>query len=69
MDSSFESIGGSEIKETLKDLVLSGQMCKVEISRTTYSWLTPLSEIRENGEGISLLVDQIPDFEKALCAP
>jgi c-di-GMP-binding flagellar brake protein YcgR len=68
MDSSVESIGGSEIKETLQDLVLSGQICKVEISRTPYSWLTPLSEVREDGEGILLLVDRIPDFEKALSA-
>jgi c-di-GMP-binding flagellar brake protein YcgR len=68
MDSSVESIDGSEIKETLEELVLSGQICKVEISRTPYPWLTPLSEVREDGEGILLLVDQIPDFEKALSA-
>jgi hypothetical protein len=68
MDSSVEIIRGPKVKETLKDLVLSGQMCKMEISRTPYSWLTSLSEIKEDGEGILLLVDRIPDFEKALSA-
>ncbi len=74
MDSSVEIIRGPKVKETLQNLVLSGQMCKMEISRTPYSWLTSLSEIKEGGEGgeggegILLLVDRIPDFEKALSA-
>jgi len=68
MDSSVEIIRGPKVKEILQNLVLSGQMCKMEISRTPYSWLTLLSEIKEDGEGILLLVDRIPDFEKALSA-
>ena len=68
MDSSVEIIRGPKVKETLQNLVLSGQICKMEISRTPYSWLTSLSEIKEDGEGILLLVDRIPDFEKALSA-
>jgi c-di-GMP-binding flagellar brake protein YcgR len=66
MDSSAEIIHGPEIKETLQNLIRSGQRCKMEISRTPYSWLTSLSKIKEDGEGILLLLDHVQDFEEVL---
>jgi len=68
MDSSVEIIRGPKVKETLQNLVLSGQMCKMEISRTPYSWLTSLSDIQEDGEGILLRVDRVWDFGEILTA-
>ena len=66
MDSSAEIIRGPNVKETLQSLIGSGQICKLEISRTPYSWLTAVSEIEEGGRGVLLLVDPIRDFEIAL---
>jgi c-di-GMP-binding flagellar brake protein YcgR len=66
MDSSAEIIRGPEVKETLQNLIRSGQRCKMEISRTPYSWLTSLSKIKEDGEGILLLLDHVQDFEEVL---
>jgi c-di-GMP-binding flagellar brake protein YcgR len=68
MDSSAEIIRGPEVKETLQNLIRSGQMCKMEISRTPYCWLTLLSEVKEEKKGILLLVDRVRDFEKVLSA-
>jgi c-di-GMP-binding flagellar brake protein YcgR len=68
MDSSAEIIRGPEVKETLQNLIRSGQRCKMEISRTPYSWLTSLSKIKEDGEGILLLLDRVQDFEEVLSA-
>jgi c-di-GMP-binding flagellar brake protein YcgR len=68
MDSSAEIIRGPEVKETLQNLIRSGQRCKMEISRTPYSWLTSLSKIKEDGEGILLLLDHVQDFEEVLSA-
>ena len=68
MDSSAEIIQGSRVKDTLQALIFSGQMCKVEISRTPYCWLTLLLEVKEDRQGNSLLIDRVPDFEKVLSA-
>jgi c-di-GMP-binding flagellar brake protein YcgR len=66
MDSSAEIIQGPKVKETLRSLISSGQMCKMEISRTPYCWLTLLTEVREDRRENLLLIDRVPDFEKAL---
>jgi len=66
MDSSAEIIQGWRVKDTLRALIFSGQMCKMEISRTPYCWLTLLTEVKEDREGNLLLIDRVPDFEKAL---
>jgi len=68
MDSSAEIIGGPKVKETLQNLILSGQMCKMEISRPPHCWLTLPSRMKEDGKGILLLVDHFRDFEKIFSA-
>jgi c-di-GMP-binding flagellar brake protein YcgR len=68
MDSSGEIIKGPKVKEVLNSLILGGQLCKMEIARTPYCWLTLLSEVREEKNGTLLLIDRIPDFEKVLSA-
>jgi c-di-GMP-binding flagellar brake protein YcgR len=68
MDSSAEIIQGLKVKDTLRSLISSGQMCKMEIFRTPYCWLTLLTEVREDRQGDLLLIDRVPDFDKALAA-
>jgi c-di-GMP-binding flagellar brake protein YcgR len=68
MDSSAEIIQGPKVKDTLRSLISFGQMCKMEISRTPYCWLTLLTEVREDRQGDLLLIDRVPDFDKALAA-
>jgi hypothetical protein len=65
VDSFAEIIKGPKIKEILYSLIVSGKMCKMEVSRTPFCWLTVLSEVREEGGKNILLIDRIPDFEKA----
>jgi c-di-GMP-binding flagellar brake protein YcgR len=64
MDSPAEIIRGPEVKEALENLILSGQTCKMEISRTPHCWLTLPSRMKEDDKGILLLVDRFRDFEK-----
>lgn len=68
MDSSSEIIGGPKVKETLQNLILSGQMCKMEISRSPHCWLTLPSRMKEDERRILLLVDRFQDFEKTFSA-
>jgi c-di-GMP-binding flagellar brake protein YcgR len=68
MDSSAEIIHGPKVKETLQNLILSGQRCKMEISRTPHCWLTLPSRMKEDEKGILLLVDRFPDFEEIFSA-
>ena len=68
MSASAEIIQGMKVGETLQSLILSGQMCKMEVSRTPYCWLTLLTEVREDPHGNLLLIDRVPGFEKALSA-
>ena len=66
MDSSEEIIQGIRVRDTLELIIGSEQMCKMEISRTPYCWLTLLTEIREDRQGDLLLIDRVQDFGKAL---
>ncbi len=66
MDSADEIIQGNRVKDILQSLILSGQLCKMEISRTPYCWLTLLTQVKEDRHGNLLLIDRVPDFEKAL---
>jgi len=68
MDPSAEIIQGPQLRDTLRSLVSSGQMCKMEVSRTPYCWLTLLTEVREDRQGNLLLIDRVPDFDKALAS-
>lgn len=68
MDAAGEIIKGPKVKEVLLSLVRTGQLCKLEISRTPYCWITLLSGIREEKDEAFLLIDRVPDFEKALSA-
>lgn len=68
MDSLAEIIRGPKVKETLQNLILSGQTCKMEISRTSHCWLTLPSRMEEDEKGILLLVDHFRDFEKIFSA-
>ena len=68
MDSADEIIQGNRVKDVLQSLILSGQLCKMEISRTPYCWLTLLTEVKEDKHGNLLLIDRVPDFEKAFSA-
>ena len=65
-ESTGENITGPKVKEVLQSLILSGEMCKMEVSPTPYCWLTLLSEVREEKDQTFLLIDRVPDFEKAL---
>jgi len=58
--------GDKPIIDTLRPLIASRVMCKMEIPRTDESWITLLLEIRNIGNTYHLLLDTSAGFEAAL---
>lgn len=58
--------GDRAIIDTLRPLIASRLMCKIEIPRTDESWITLLLEIRKIGNTYHLLLDNAAGFEAAL---
>ena len=58
--------GDRAIIDTLRPLIASRVMCKMEIPRTDESWITLLLEIRNIGNTYHLLLDTAAGFEAAL---
>ena len=62
-----EIIAGDKIiSTTLRSLIDSRTICKMEFPRTRYSWITMLLDIRNDGNSFYLLIDKVAGFETAL---
>jgi c-di-GMP-binding flagellar brake protein YcgR len=66
MDQSAEIISGPRVAETLRVLIESRRICKLEIPDTDYGWMTLLLRIEKAGESQYLIIDQVAGFEKVL---
>lgn len=64
MDQSAEIITGPQVVETLRLLIDSRRICKLEIPNTDYGWMTLLLAIEKTGGSHYLLIDQVAEFEK-----
>jgi c-di-GMP-binding flagellar brake protein YcgR len=58
--------GDRAIIDTLRPLIASRVMCKMEIPRTHENWITLLLEIRNIGDTYHILIDNVAGFEAAL---
>lgn len=58
--------GDKDVLNTLRPLIASRVMCKMEILRTNESWVTLLLEIRNLGNTYQLLIDNVAGFEAGL---
>jgi c-di-GMP-binding flagellar brake protein YcgR len=66
-DQYTEIIAGEKaVVETIRGLMELRTVCKMEIPRTRYSWITMLLDIRSTGLGRVLLVDRVAGFDAAL---
>ncbi|HUL30449.1 MAG TPA: PilZ domain-containing protein [Thermodesulfobacteriota bacterium] len=58
--------GDKMINTTLRSLIDSRTICKMEFPRTRYSWITILLDVRNEGRSFYLLIDKVAGFEEAL---
>ena len=58
--------GKQAIINTLRPVIDSRVVCRMEIPRTRQSWITLVLEIRKRGDAYNLLIDRVARFEKAL---
>lgn len=54
------------IIDTLRSLIDSRIVCKLEIPGTLYNWVTKLLEIQERGDSNCLVIDRVAGLEAAL---
>ncbi len=58
--------GEKAVIDTLRQVIDSRIVCKMEIPRAKQSWITLLLEIRSIGNDYHLLIDRVAGFEAAL---
>jgi c-di-GMP-binding flagellar brake protein YcgR len=58
--------GDKVVMDTLRTLIDSRTICKMEFPRTKYSWITMLLDIRSANHSYYLLIDRVAGFETAL---
>ncbi len=66
MDPSFEIVEGQGLVEMLRSLIDSRKICRMEIPRTAYGWITLLLGLQAGPPSGYLLIDRVSGFEKAL---
>jgi c-di-GMP-binding flagellar brake protein YcgR len=54
------------IIHSLRSLIDSRTVCKMEIPRTQYSWITLLLDVRKVEGAVCLLIDKVPGFDAIL---
>ncbi len=66
MKEAAEMITGQDLLSTLRDLVRSRKICRMEIPGTDFSWFTLLLGLEKKRNASFLFVHRVPGFEKAL---
>jgi c-di-GMP-binding flagellar brake protein YcgR len=64
MDQSAEIISGPKVIETLRVLIDSRRICRLDIPNTDYGWMTLLLAIEKTGGSQYVRIDQVAEFEK-----
>lgn len=62
----FEVIADQKLVEMLQTLIDSRRLCKMEIPRTRFGWMTILLNLQKDGPSNYLLVDPVARFESIL---
>jgi c-di-GMP-binding flagellar brake protein YcgR len=66
MEKEGEAITGGLLLSTLRDLVHSRKICRMEIPHTEYGWFTVLLDVAGEGSRASLWIDRVSGFDQAL---
>jgi c-di-GMP-binding flagellar brake protein YcgR len=62
----FEIIADRALVEMLQTLIDSRRLCKMEIPRTRYVWMTILLNLQKDGSSTYLIVDPVARFESII---